>query len=415
MRLTKGIENLGLPDYIKFGLELEVENVKKSEMDKFVAKFGNYPKNKGWHTIIDASLTDGGVETISPPLKEKEESSIWQEISDVCEKISKSPNDERRESYTDHTCGGHIHFDATEFQKNPKMMENFLRLWAESEELVYKMCNDVNDPIRKSAIDNSHIRIIDCVKALFKNPVPEGVKNHSLREVLRFVREFKRNLSSNFVNSYNILNIKLNDLIFTKNGMASPIGEKIMKQIENGNLKIGKPKSRIYRDTIVKAKVTPERYQGLNLTNIGRKNQNTIEFRMSNGTIDPRVIKENVFLYASIISTAYKMTKMPENLGDRLSRFYNSNVTEMEKAESFLELIMDNPEDRQVYMERWESVKDAEVFTLEGSKNFSKDAFRKDQLKSIAENVKGSKVKECFRKIEGQMNLRREEQAFGRS
>lgn len=65
----------------------------------------------------------------------------------------------------------------------------------------------------------------------------------------------------------------------------------------------------------------PSRYASINLTNLGGKKKNTIEFRLSNGTIDPKVIKENVFLYASIIDTAVKMTKEPEKMQEALKNF----------------------------------------------------------------------------------------------
>ncbi len=34
-------------------------------------------------------------------------------------------------------------------------MGTFLRFWAESEELIYKMCNDVGDPIRAGTLTNT--------------------------------------------------------------------------------------------------------------------------------------------------------------------------------------------------------------------------------------------------------------------
>lgn len=39
---------------------------------------------------------------------------------------------------------------------------------------------------------------------------------------------------------------------------------------------------------------------------------NTIEFRMANRSLNPEIIKQNVFLYSSLIETAIKMTANPE-------------------------------------------------------------------------------------------------------
>lgn len=169
MRLTKGTQNLGLPDYIKFGIEIEAENVNYNKVTKAV-------KPLGWHTDKAPSLTDSGTECVSPPLQESEEKSVWQEVEDVCANIEASPYDEAREAYVDDTCGLHVHFDAGILLSDEKIMKNFLKLWAESEEIIYKMCNDKNDPIRLGALQKSNTNLKDVAKTLFKSPLPEGKK-----------------------------------------------------------------------------------------------------------------------------------------------------------------------------------------------------------------------------------------------
>ena len=84
-----------------------------------------------------------------------------------------------------------------------------------------------------------------------------------------------------------------------------------------------------------KYKIDERRYSGLNLTNIGNSKKNTIEFRMANGTLDPEVIKQNVFLYASLINTAIGMTEKPEQYQEKLSEFYKTDVDEQEKPKIF--------------------------------------------------------------------------------
>lgn len=385
MKLTKGNELLGLPEWMKFGLELEVENVKYSAVTAEA-------KKRGWHTDKDQSLTDSGVETVSPVLSEGK-SDVWEEVSDICQIIKDNPNDERG-AYTDHTCGGHIHFDSTVFRKNPEMMKNFMRLWAESEELVYKMCNDKNDPIRDGAMNTSGLTMKNIFQELTK---PSQVKGHSLKDLCDRAREIMRNAT----NANRKLNVLLSDALISRDGMAAPIGSKIQKQLEAGKLKLGMPKNIIYRNTVGKAyrdiiaknKLDPARYTGLNLTNLGMKKKNTIEFRASNGTMDPQTLKENVFLYGSILNTAVEMTRNPELYHERLQNFYKRDVTEEEKAQAFLGLIMDDPEDRQVYMDRWESVKDAPVFSAKGSRLFAKGTFQKEDIQEVAEHTPGEAVK----------------------
>lgn len=225
-----------------------------------------------------------------------------------------------------------------------------MRLYAESEELLYKMCNDVGDPIRKGAI-NKDFKGIHLISAMWRN------------------------------------------------GMAAPSGKKILKQIQNNTLKVSYKKFGRLRMIASKYKLDERRYCGLNLTNIGNSKKNTIEFRMANGTLNPEVIKQNVFLYASLINTAIQMTERPQEFEDRLKAFFRTNVTEEEKAKSFLNLIMQDPQDRQIYMNRWQSVRDAKVFARNSQKGFAQNRFTRDQFKQIAIRTPIDRVKTAYANI----------------
>lgn len=225
-----------------------------------------------------------------------------------------------------------------------------MKLYAESEEILYKMCNSKNDPIRKGAI-NKDFKGIHFVSAMWRN------------------------------------------------GMAAPSGKKILKKIENGTLKVSYKKFGKLRMLASRYKLDERRYAGLNLTNIGNSNKNTIEFRMANGTLDPEVIKQNVFLYSSLINTAIKITEKPELYQDKLSNFYKTDVTEKKKAENFLNLIMESPEDRKIYIDRWESVKDAKVFQKNYRKGFAQNRFEREQFKNIAIRTPGDIVRSTYMHI----------------
>ena len=65
------------------------------------------------------------------------------------------------------------------------------------------------------------------------------------------------------------------------------------------------------------------------------------------------------------------MTKNQDQMRGKMQEFYKRDVTEEEKVDSFLSLIMENPEDRDVNKQRWESVKDDPVFyQTKGAKRF---------------------------------------------
>lgn len=368
MQYTKEFEKLGLPDNFKFGIELEANNVKtKGKNALYTGESAKFIKDKKWHmaTKAEESLVgEGGAELVSPILRDLEED--WKNIHDICEHMKKFPGDKGDSVVTDEKCGLHVHFDAECLTNDPNKMRNFLRLYAESEELIYKMCNDKNDPIRRGAINKNFKGLTHLVSSIWRN------------------------------------------------GMASPSGQKILKQIENGTLKVSYKKFGKLKMLAGKYKIDERRYRGLNLTNIGNKKKNTIEFRMANGTLNSEVIKQNVFLYASLMNTAINMTENPEIYEEKLQEFYRTDVNESQKAKSFLNLIMENPEDKKIYMERWESVKDAKVFSKNENKGFAKDRFKKEQFKNIAERTPAEAVKQTYAHIKELINREKGDMAYGR-
>lgn len=229
-------------------------------------------------------------------------------------------------------------------------MKNFLRLYAESEELLYKMCNDKYNPIRKNAI-NKNLKGISLISSIWRN------------------------------------------------GMASPSGKRILNHIQKGTLKVSYKNFGNLRMIASKFKLDERRYHGLNLTNIGNKNKNTIEFRMSNGTLDSEVIKQNVYLYASLINIAIQITENPSRYEEELKEFYKTNVTEKQKVRNFLNLIMQDEEDKKIYMERWESVKDDKVYEKNYKKGFAQKRFTREQLKKIEERTDKVLIKQAYEYI----------------
>ena len=75
---------------------------------------------------------------------------------------------------------------------------------------------------------------------------------------------------------------------------------------------------------------------------------------------------------------------------------------------------MENPEDQKIYMERWESVKDAKVFSQNERKGFAKDRFKREQFKSIAERTPAEMVKQTYAHIKEMRNREKGDIAYGR-
>ena len=175
------------------------------------------------------------------------------------------------------------------------------------------------------------------------------------------------------------------------------MGKKIKKDIDKGRLKVSYKKQNFLRRAITTGKLDPRRYYGLNLTNIGNPKKNTIEFRIGNGTLNPETIKQNVFLYASIIEAARTAALEPEKNQEQLNEFFREDVTEEQKADAFLNLLFEDEEDRKIYRDRWESVKDAHVF--ERNQEQFAQTFKREEFKQIAEKTPMTMVKDAFDKI----------------
>lgn len=353
MKYKGKTEALELPDYFKFGIELEAFNVQtKGKNGLYTGESAKYITDKNWHMATsreESLVSEGGAELVSPILRDTP--SDWQSVTDMCEHMKKFPGNKGEKVIADDKCGLHVHFDSKCLTQNPEKMRNFLRIYAESEELIYKMSNDKNNPTRKHAI-NKDLKGIHMVSSIWRN------------------------------------------------GAAAPIGKKLLKQIENGTLKVSYKKFGKLKTIAGKLKLDERRYSGLNLTNIGNAKKNTIEFRMANGSLDPEVIKQNVFLYASLMNTAIKVTERPEIYKQKLDQFYRTDVSEEEKAHNFLNLIMDSPEDKQIYMDRWESVKDAPVYQKNERKGFAQNRFKRDQFRKIAEKTPNALVQLAYSNIE---------------
>lgn len=361
MKYTEGFEKLGMPDDFKFGIELEAFNVKTKGPDSlYTGASAEYIKSKNWHMATKAEeslVAEGGAELVSPILHDSEQD--WRSLSEICQHMKKYPGPKGNKVVADSKCGMHVHFDANCLNNYPNRMKNFLRLYAESEELIYKMCNAKGDPIRKGAI-NKDFKGLHLISALWRN------------------------------------------------GMAAPSSKKILRQIENGTLKVSYKKFGVLKMVAGKYKLDERRYAGLNLTNIGNPKKNTIEFRMANGSLDPESIKQTVFLYASLIDTAINITNQPDVYKDKLDSFYNVNVSEEEKAKNFLNLIMPNPEDRQIYFDRWSSVKDAPVFAKDSKKGFAQNRFQREDFKKIAMRTPPDRIHNTYRHLQNIISKIRE-------
>lgn len=356
MKYKSGFDLLGLPNFLKFGIELEAINVKtRGRNSLYTGESADYIKSKKWHMATkfeEKLVSQGGAELVSPILKDNLQD--WQSIYDMCTHMKKYPNKEATEVGCDDRCGLHVHFDSDCLTKNPEIMKNFLKIYAESEEILYKMCNGINSPTRPYAI-NKNFKGLNIISSLWRD------------------------------------------------GVAAPTGKKILEHINKGTLKVSFKKFGTLKRKISKLKVDERRYVGLNLTNIGNSDKNTIEFRMANGTLDYETIKQTVFLYASLINTSIQVTNNPEKYLKQLEEFYKTDVSEEQKASNFLSLIIEEPKDRKIYMERWNSVRNDSVYRNNNRKGFAQNRFKREEFKNIYQRTPSDLVHQAYLYIKSRL------------
>lgn len=382
MKFKSGNETLEFPDNFKFGIEIEAFNTDTKQLyysDESKEVF----EQTGWRPDTKEVLShQGGAECVSGILSDSEKT--WENLDRICKHIRKYPGEYGQEVVTDEKCGCHVHFDASEFLENPAMMENLKKLWPEIEELVYKICNEKNDPLREGAINQKLIPSINLGEPTLKNILS-----------IKTMKQFANLPMQIFNNAVHIF-------IERRKGYASPTGQKMQKAIENNKLKVSyKRYGRLTDKILVGMKADPRRYQGLNLANLSSRNKNTFEFRMSNSSLNPDTIKKNVYLYGAILNTARQRTLIPEYKKNEWEQLVKTDVTEKEKLERTLDLLFDEDEDKKIYMERWENVKDSPVFSKNSKKGFAKGKFNRQDYEQGCKEVPITKLNEAKQYIQG--------------
>ena len=102
----------------------------------------------------------------------------------------------------------------------------------------------------------------------------------------------------------------------------------------------------------------------INLCNVEKKNASTIEFRTPNGAIDPKIWIENINFFTTLVQAAEDLYQMQiksederteeENLKIQLFKKIKSKVvSEKDKFESLLKIVIDGEEERNIYMKRY--------------------------------------------------------------
>ena len=144
------------------------------------------------------------------------------------------------------------------------------------------------------------------------------------------------------------------------NKYAIPLSGKIENAIQSERLQL----TNLDEFILQLQEVQGGKFSSLNLKNVDNLCKRTIEFRMSNGTINPDTWIENINLFGGIVSAAEKLqiiqSKQEETRTDEESKYLASfdilkekDVSTEKKLQAFLELTI-APEEQDVYARRYQ-------------------------------------------------------------
>ena len=145
-----------------------------------------------------------------------------------------------------------------------------------------------------------------------------------------------------------------------------------------------------------------DKYYGINFDNVGSSYKNTIEFRLSNGTIDADTWIENINLFGGIVKASEDLALIQSKPEEErtieeqekleyFEKLKDTEITDLEKLENLLKIVIPE-ENRETYMKRYKV--NSEL--LKQNPSIEQDIISKTSqmpidIKKIGKKVLGSK------------------------
>lgn len=145
---------------------------------------------------------------------------------------------------------------------------------------------------------------------------------------------------------------------------AKPISREIEKAIEKGTINLSSEEDLKEFTTNLKNIQKGRRFFSLNFLNVNDPEKTTIEFRMPNGTINPKTWIENINLFAGIVRASEELNQIQQKPEQErteeeqekirlFKRIGSQKLTEREMLDILLTLSV-SAEKRKIYEERYE-------------------------------------------------------------
>jgi len=151
------------------------------------------------------------------------------------------------------------------------------------------------------------------------------------------------------------------------------------------------------------------RYSGINYCNVGRKEKNTIEFRLPNGTLDPTIWIENINLFGGLVRVSHELSEImlksaEQRTEEEKKMLYNYKVIQTEQderkvAEALIGLCV-SQEQMQTYLDRYDE--NSELLKKAPEINDGlKGQIRKNKIgKKTIPKINGVDLEEVFRAVD---------------
>ena len=151
------------------------------------------------------------------------------------------------------------------------------------------------------------------------------------------------------------------------------------------------------------------RYSGINYCNVGRKEKNTIEFRLPNGTLDPTTWIENINLFGGLVRVSHELSEImlksaEQRKEEEKKMLYNYKVIQTEQderkvAEALIGLCV-SQEQMQTYLDRYDENSELLKKTPEINDGL-KGQIRKNKIgKKTIPKINGVDLEEVFRAVD---------------
>lgn len=228
--------------------------------------------------------------------------------------------------------GLHINIGVDFFANNPIAIKYLLIIWSECEELFYKIANEENIEIRYDAINMAI-------------PIKKNIQ-----KTLKENKEFEFTSKETF-GSF-LFDIQVRERL-----------KSLTSYEDYRNAKTTKKKILLYRkylDYCEKINMDSKtRYTSVNFNHMSWycEDKGRIEFRLFNSSLSFDVVLENILLVSKLCETCLSLASENKKYNE-FSALLNHQISEEEKLDLLLDLLFDSNETKEIFRQRYNSVKD---------------------------------------------------------